>query len=91
MLKHVFLGILKTGGDGRADWSTQRIVQINKVATGTSVLTELYVHLAEGPGDPGLAALFERLGVSRTEADLQLADNAPDAGLPRALMARHGH
>jgi hypothetical protein len=78
-------GILAEGGNGRADWSTKRVVEVGDAATGTTVLRDLYARMAEAPGDVDLDALWAELGVAKVDGEIVLDDDAPLAHVRRAI------
>lgn len=79
------LGIQAAGGDGRADWSTAKVVKIGDESTGTTVLADLYEQLADAPGEPDLDAIFEDLGVVEVDGEIRLVDDAPLVDIRRAI------
>ncbi|MCA9708939.1 MAG: hypothetical protein KDK70_24045 [Myxococcales bacterium] len=89
-LRDVVRGILAEGGNGRANWSTRRVVEVADEATGTTVLSELYARMAQAPGDVDLDALFAELGVTRVDGEIVLDDDAPLAHVRRAITAVEG-
>ena len=87
-LRDAIRGILDAGGNGRADWSTRKVVEVADEATGTNVLAKLYAHMALSPGDVDLDALWPRLGVARLDdGTIALDDKAPLAHIRRAMTA----
>jgi hypothetical protein len=87
-LRDVMQGILREGGNGRADWSTERVVEVADRATGTTVLSDLYARMAEAPGDVDLEALYAELGVMRIRGEIVFDDDAPLAHVRRAMTQR---
>ena len=87
-LRDALQGILREGGNGRADWSTKRVVEVADDATGTTVLSELYASMAKAPGDVDLDALYAELGVARVDGEIVFDDEAPLAHVRRAMTQR---
>jgi len=84
-IRDVVRGILAAGGNGRADWSTKKVVAVADEATGTTVVSEVYARMAEAPGDVDLDALYERLGVGEEGGEIVFDDQAPLAHVRRAI------
>ncbi len=84
-LRDVVRGILREGGNGRANWSTRRVVEVADAATGTTILSELYATMAEAPGDIDLDTLYEELGVTNIDGEVFFDDDAPLAHIRRAI------
>jgi hypothetical protein len=87
-LRDVMQGLLREGGNGRANWSTKRVVEVADEATGTTVLSELYARMAKAPGDVDLDALYAELGVARVDGEIVFDDDAPLAHVRRAMTRR---
>jgi hypothetical protein len=85
-LQDVVRGILDEGGNGRAEWSTRRVVKVADAATGTKVLSTLYAEMALAPGDIDLDALWPELGVDRNAGgEIVFDDAAPLAAIRRVM------
>ena len=84
-LRDAIQGILREGGNGRVDWSTQRVVEVGDAATGTTVLRDLYARMAAAPGDIDLDALLAELVVARSDGEVCFDDSAPLADIRRAM------
>lgn len=84
-IRDVVRGILAQGGNGRANWTTQRVVEVGDAATGTTVLSELYASMAQAPGDVELDELYAKLGVQRIDGEVFFDDEAPLAHVRRAI------
>lgn len=84
-LRDAIRGILAEGGNGRADWSTKRVVEVGDAATGTTVLRDLYATMAAAPGDVDLDALYAELGVAKVDGEIVLDEDAPLAHVRRAM------
>ncbi len=84
-IRDVVRGILAQGGNGRANWSTRKVVEVADAATGTTVTSDLYARMAKAPGDVDLDALYEKLGVARVDKEIVFDDDAPLAHIRRAI------
>lgn len=84
-LHDALVGIQAAGGDGRVDWSTEKVTAIGDEATGTTVLRDLYDELAKAPGEPDLERIFADLGVVEVAGDVELRDDAPLVEIRRAI------
>jgi len=87
-LRDVMRGILAAGGNGRANWSTKKVVEVGDAATGTTVLRDIYAAMAEAPGDIDLDTLYAELGVQRIDGEVFFDDDAPLAHIRRAITQR---
>lgn len=87
-VRDVVRGILAEGGNGRANWSTQRVIEVADQATDTTVVSELYARMAQAPGDVDLDQLFADLGVARVDGETIFDDDAPLAHVRRAITAK---
>jgi hypothetical protein len=85
-LRDALVAILEAGGNGRAVWSSERVVAIGDGGTGTRVLRDLYDRLARRPGKVDLRALWAKLGVRiEGRGRVRFDDGAPLAKLRRAM------
>lgn len=87
-LRDVVQGILAEGGNGRANWSTGKVVEVGDAATGTTVLSETYAAMARAPGDIDLDRLYHELGIHRSEGQVFFDDDAPLAHVRRAITRK---
>jgi hypothetical protein len=87
-LRDAVRGILAEGGNGRANWSTRRVVEVANEATGTTVVSELYAKMAKAPGDVDLDAFYAELGVARVDGEIVFDDEAPLAHIRRAMTRK---
>lgn len=85
-LRDVVRGLLAAGGNGRADWTPDRVVKVGDAVTGTTVLSEAYARMARAPGDVDLDRLWARLGVVPSGGGVELRDDAPLADVRRAIV-----
>ncbi len=77
--------IVAQGGSVEVAWDVRRTLAIADKATGTNVLVELYDEMRNAPVIPDLPALWKRLGVKLTPDGTEFDDNAPLAGIRRAI------
>ena len=89
-LQQALRGILDAGGDHEQywrDWPVERIFKVGDMATGTTVLADLYAKMRASPYAPDLEALWRELGISVGEGKLTFDDGAPLAPIRRAITA----
>lgn len=87
-LQDAVVGILDAGGNGRANWSTAKVVAEGDRATNTRALADLYAAMAEAPGDVDLDALWAQLGVVvASDGSVRFDDTAPLADIRRSMTA----
>lgn len=79
--------IVAKGGTGRADWTTQQVIDVADEATGTSVVSGLYDSMARDHLDVDLDDLWRRLGVSESDNGIRFDDSAPLAHIRRGITA----
>jgi hypothetical protein len=84
-LQDALRGILNAGGDIRQDWKLEDALKSGDRATGVSVLSDLYAKMKDRPMPVDLAALWKQLGVEKDGQTVRLADDAPLAGIRRAI------
>jgi hypothetical protein len=77
--------IVAQGGSVEVAWDVRRTLAIADKATGTNLLVELYDEMRDAPVAPDLPALWKRLGVKLTPDGAEFDDNAPLAGIRRAI------
>lgn len=87
-IRDAVVHIANEGGNGRASWTTARVIEQADRATGTTVVSELYRQMARAPGDVDLPALMASLGVVGEGDDVSFDDTAPEAAIRRAITAR---
>src|SRR5262250_214587 len=80
-------GILDAGGDIREDWELQKALETGDRATGTHVLMNLYEEMKDKPVEVELDSLWKQLGVKAENGKVTLVDDAPLAGVRRAITA----
>lgn len=84
-LQDALRGILNAGGDITKDWELEKALEIGDKATGTSVLQELYGKWKDQAVMVDLPALWKQLGVEKDGETVRLAEDAPLAGIRRAI------
>jgi predicted metalloprotease with PDZ domain len=77
--------VLGAGGDGSVEWSVGRVGQIADHATGSNVVSQLYLEMSGAPVKPDLEALWRRLGVRLRDGHMDFDDSAPLAAVRRAM------
>jgi hypothetical protein len=78
-------GILEAGGNITVQWDIARVLEAGDRATGVPVMRELYDRFGQKPEAPDLAALWKRLGVSRSGEGVRFDDAAPLAAIRRSM------
>ncbi len=86
-LQDALRGILDAGGDIRRDWELENALQIGDRATGTHVLTNLYLQMRDKPVDTNLDALWKQLGVSVDAGVVQFHEDAEMSSIRRSIVA----
>lgn len=84
-LQDALRAILDEGGDIRQDWEMRTTLEIGDRATGTHVLTDLYEEMKDKPVEVDLNALWKQLGVKVENGKVTLMEDAPLAGVRRAI------
>lgn len=87
-LQTALRGILAAGGDGTQHWGVDDVIWKGDDATGTTVLRDLYKEIGQAEYRPDLPALWKRLGVELRGEEVVFDDQAPGAGLRRALTSK---
>ena len=87
-LQDALRGILDAGGDIREDWELRKALDTGDRATGTHVLMNLYEEMKDKPVEVELDSLWKQLGVKAENGKVTLVDDAPLAGVRRAITAR---
>jgi hypothetical protein len=80
--------ILAAGGNGRADWPLQQVLDVGDRATGTHVLNQLHDEYGPKPAAPDLDALWKDLGVISRDGHATFDEHAPLAEIRRAITAK---
>ena len=84
-IRDALVKIVEEGGNGRANWSTKKVIEVGDAGTGTRVLRDLYARMAEAPGDVDLDRLWRELGVERIDGEVFFDDDAPLADIRKAI------
>lgn len=87
-LARALRAILDAGGDGSADWTVDRVVEVGDRTTHTNVLKDLYAEMATNPVKVDLDALWKHLGIQYSNGRVTLDDHAPLAAVRIAMTAR---
>jgi hypothetical protein len=87
-LDDVLRGIVAEGGTGAANWTEAKIFRRADAAIGMPVLEKLHERLGAHSETTDLAALWQRLGVSRKGRTVVFNEDAPLATIRRALTNR---
>lgn len=87
-LQDALRGILDAGGDIREDWELRKVLETGDRTTGTHVLMNLYEEMKDKPVEVDLDSLWKQLGVRAENGRVTLVDDAPLAGVRRAITAR---
>ena len=86
-LDDVLRAIAAEGGDGSSYWPQSKIFRRGDAAIGMPVLETLHQRLGTRPETTDLGALWEELGVHQRGHAVVFDDNAPLAGIRRAMTA----
>ena len=87
-LQDALRGILDAGGDIREDWELRKALETGDRTTGTHALMNLYEEMKDKPVEVELDSLWKQLGVKAENGKVTLVDDAPLAGVRRAITAR---
>lgn len=79
--------IVAEGGDGSQTWSASKIFGRGDAAIGMPILEQLHERLGTRPETTDLDALWKQLGITRHEGKVVFNDDAPLAGVRRALTS----
>jgi hypothetical protein len=86
-LQDAMRAVAKASGGLGTDWPVSRVFATADEATGTHVFEDLYAQMKDKPVSPDLHDLWKQLGVVSDDGTVRLDDNAPLAGIRRAIMA----
>lgn len=90
-LQDALRGILASGGSIAQDWPVSKVLAVGDRATGTSVLSDLYKKMGEGPEPVDLDALWKRLGVSFENGSIVFDGSAPLARIRESITSPEQH
>jgi hypothetical protein len=85
-LQDAMRAVVRASGGLSADWPVGRVLVTADAATGTKVLEELYAQMKDRPVTPDLHDLWAKLGVVSDGGTVTLHDDAPLAGVRKAIM-----
>ncbi|HYB31962.1 MAG TPA: hypothetical protein VED45_00895 [Steroidobacteraceae bacterium] len=85
-LQDALRAILRESGGLSTDWPIERVLRTGDAAVGTRTLEDLYAEMKDTAVAPDLPALWQQLGVVSEGAAVRLDDQAPLAGVRRAIM-----
>jgi hypothetical protein len=77
-------------GNIQSEWPLERAIATGDKATGVPVLHELYEQMKATPVTVDLDSLWKKLGVRVVNGQVAFDDNAPLAGVRKAITARVG-
>jgi hypothetical protein len=77
-------------GNIQSEWPLERAIATGDKATGVPVLHELYEQMKATPVTVDLDSLWKKLGVRAVNGQVAFDDNAPLAGVRKAITARVG-
>jgi hypothetical protein len=83
-LQDALRAILATG-NMETESTVEPLLAIGDRAVGVPVLTELYERMKDQPAPTDLGALWRRLGIVREGKGVRFVEDAPEAGLRRAM------
>jgi len=75
-------------GNIQSEWPLERAIAMGDKATGVPVLHELYEQMKATPVTVDLDSLWKKLGVKVVNGQVAFDDNAPLAGVRKAITAR---
>jgi hypothetical protein len=85
-LQDALRAVLRESGGLAADWPIERVLRTGDAAVGTRTLEDLYAQMKDTPVTPDLMGLWRELGVVPEGPSVRLVDDAPLAGVRRAIM-----
>jgi hypothetical protein len=86
-LQDALRGIVAAGGTIDQEWPLERALARGDVATGTTVLSDLYKQMGQARMQVDLDALWSELGVGLRQGQVTLDGRAPKAAVREAIMA----
>ena len=79
--------IVKAGGNIAVSWDIDQVLREGDRGIGLPILSDLYARMANQPVPVDLDGLWRRLGISRQGDSVRFHDDAPLAGIRRAITA----
>jgi hypothetical protein len=86
-LQDALRGILEAGGDITHGWELTEAFKIADRATETTVLSEQYAKWKDQPTQVDLDSMWKELGIAAEGKNVRVTEDAPLAGVRRAIMA----
>ena len=84
-LQDALRAIARTGGGMSQEWPIERILREGDAATGTTVLTDVYLAMKNHPYAPDIAELWSDLGLRLGEGGMRFDETARLAAVRRAI------
>jgi predicted metalloprotease with PDZ domain len=78
---------MHAAGNIRMSMPVVDLLALGDDATGGTELSDLYDELADDEEEFNLSEFFQKLGVSKNEAGIQFDDEAPGAGMRKAMLS----
>ncbi len=87
-IEHALRAIQNAGGTMAQEttWPIEKILEIGDKATGTNVLSTLYVEMKDKPMKPDLKTIWKQLGIQLKNKDIVFNDSARDVELRKSLI-----
>ena len=86
-LQDALRGILNAGGDIRHDWPLADALKAGDQAVGLTVLSDLHAKWKDNAVGVDLPAMWKQLGIESTGKTVHLEEDAPLAGVRRAITS----
>ena len=86
-LRDALRAIGRQSGGMRTDWSIDKVLSSGDEATGTHVLSSLYLAMKDSPTAPNLSTLWHQLGIEVNADEVRFTDAAPLAAVRRSITA----
>lgn len=87
-LQDAMRAVARTSGGLATDWPIERVFATGDTAVSTLVLESLYAEWKGTPVSPDLSAFWHSLGIEPDGVTVRLRDDAPLAGVRRAITRR---
>jgi len=87
-LQDAMKAVLHASGGLTADWDIKKVMATADAAVGVPVLSELYAQMKDEPFAPDLPALWHSLGIDPEGDTVRVTDQAPLAGIRKAIFQR---
>jgi hypothetical protein len=86
-LRDALRAIGHQSGGMRSDWPIAKVLYLGDEATGTHVLSSLYLAMRDSATAPDLSTLWQQLGIEIHGDQLRFTDAAPLAAVRRSITA----